>query len=54
MLLILGKFVYRKLKSGRVQKLALAVVLNWDQETRLRMPDKWHICKEGQAGNNKK
>jgi hypothetical protein len=22
-----------------------------DQETRLRMPNKWHICKEGQAGN---
>jgi hypothetical protein len=21
------------------------------QDTRLRMPNKWHICKEGQAGN---
>jgi hypothetical protein len=23
------------------------------QDTSLRMPYKWHICKEGQAGNNK-
>jgi hypothetical protein len=29
MLLMLGRFVYSKLKSGLVQKLALAVVLNW-------------------------
>jgi hypothetical protein len=29
MLLMLGKFVYSKLKSGPVQKLALAVVLDW-------------------------
>jgi hypothetical protein len=21
------------------------------QDTRLRMPNKWHICKEGQEGN---
>jgi hypothetical protein len=26
---VLGRFVYSKLKSGLVQKLALAVVLNW-------------------------
>jgi hypothetical protein len=24
------------------------------QDTRLRMPIKWHICKEGQAGNKKR
>jgi hypothetical protein len=29
LLLKLGRFVYSKLKSGLVQKLALAVVLNW-------------------------
>jgi hypothetical protein len=29
MLLMLGRFVYSKLKSGLVQKLAIAVVLNW-------------------------
>jgi hypothetical protein len=29
MLLMLGRFVYSKVKSGLVQKLALAVVLNW-------------------------
>jgi hypothetical protein len=29
MLLMLGKFVYSKVKSGLVQKLALAAVLNW-------------------------
>jgi hypothetical protein len=29
MLLMLGTFVYSKVKSGLVQKLALAVVLNW-------------------------
>jgi hypothetical protein len=22
-----------------------------DQDTRFRTPNKWHICKEGQAGN---
>jgi hypothetical protein len=25
-----------------------------DQDTRLRMPNKWHMCKEGKAGNKKK
>jgi hypothetical protein len=25
-----------------------------DQDTRLQMPNKWHIFKDGQAGNNKK
>jgi hypothetical protein len=29
MLLMLERFVYSKLKSGLVQKLALVVVLNW-------------------------
>jgi hypothetical protein len=29
MLLMLGRFVYSKLKSGLLQKLALAVVLKW-------------------------
>jgi membrane-anchored glycerophosphoryl diester phosphodiesterase (GDPDase) len=29
MLLMLGRFVYSKVKSGLVQKLALAVVLIW-------------------------
>jgi hypothetical protein len=29
MLLMLERFVYSKLQSGLVQKLALAVVLNW-------------------------
>jgi hypothetical protein len=29
MLLMLGRFFYSKVKSGRVQKLALAVVPNW-------------------------
>jgi hypothetical protein len=24
-----------------------------DQDTRLRMPNKWNICKEGKAGNKK-
>jgi hypothetical protein len=24
------------------------------QDTRLRMPNKWHICKEGKAGNEKR
>jgi hypothetical protein len=24
------------------------------QDTRLRMPNKWHICKEGKAGNKKR
>jgi hypothetical protein len=24
------------------------------QDTRIRMPNKWHICKEGQAGNKKR
>jgi hypothetical protein len=28
-MLMLGRFVYSKSKSGPVQKLALAVVLNW-------------------------
>jgi hypothetical protein len=23
------------------------------QDTRLRMPNKWHMCKEGKAGNKK-
>jgi hypothetical protein len=29
MLLMLGRFVYSKVKSGLVQKLALEVLLNW-------------------------
>jgi hypothetical protein len=29
MLLMFGRFVYSKLKSGPVQKLALSVLLNW-------------------------
>jgi hypothetical protein len=24
------------------------------QDTRLRMPNKWHVCREGQAGNKKR
>jgi hypothetical protein len=28
-MLVLGRFVYSKVKSGLVQKVALAVVLNW-------------------------
>jgi hypothetical protein len=27
--------------------------IDQDQDTGLRMPNKWHMCKEGQAGNKK-
>jgi hypothetical protein len=30
------------------------IKINRDQDARLRMPNKWHICKEGQAGNEKR
>jgi hypothetical protein len=42
----------RTLFSTRWQQSDSA--LYQDQDTRLRMPIKWHICKEGQAGNKKR
>jgi hypothetical protein len=36
------------------RSMSLSCCQESSQDTRLRMPDKWHICKEGQAVNKKR